>query len=268
MLRRTFVAAATGAAVTAVLAACAPMRAVVNVTDSLPSGFLGDLPVAAPGPQILPLDPAMPTSSVPSGPIYSLPDNVGNAIAWTVDDGFGAEVVDGYAEFARRSGARLTFFICGKAPGWEDAANKLKPLVESGQVQIANHTHSHFRMVDATDDFIREDLMRNHDEITRIFGVDARPYFRPPFGVYDARVADVAASVGYTVPVLWDGTLSDSGFIEPELLVDFASRYMEAGRILLGHANQSPVLTVFPELVGILEDRGLVTVTLNDVYRA
>jgi peptidoglycan/xylan/chitin deacetylase (PgdA/CDA1 family) len=123
-------------------------------------------------------------------------------------------------------------------------------------------------MVDATDDFIREDLMRNHDEITRIFGVDARPYFRPPFGVYDARVADVAASVGYTVPVLWDGTLSDSGFIEPELLVDFASRYMEAGRILLGHANQSPVLTVFPELVGILEDRGLVTVTLNDVYRA
>jgi len=25
---------------------------------------------------------------------------------------------------------------------------------------------------------------------------------------------------------------------------------------------------VFPELVGILEDRGLVTVTLNDVYRA
>lgn len=261
-------AAATGMGVSAFLAACAPTKGEVETVQALPSGFLGDLPVAAPGPQILPLDPAMPTFPVPSGSIYSLPSAVGNAIAWTVDDGFGADVVDGYAEFAKRSGARITFFICGKAPGWADAADKLRPLVESGQVQIANHTHSHFRMVDATDDFIREDLMRNHDEIVKIFGVDARPYFRPPFGVYDDRVASVAASVGYTVPVLWDGTLSDSGLIEPSLLVDFASRYMEAGNILLGHANQWPVVSVFPELVGILEDRGLVTVTLNDVFRA
>jgi peptidoglycan/xylan/chitin deacetylase (PgdA/CDA1 family) len=268
VLRRTFLGGVVGVGVTTVLTACIPLRAEDAVIESLPSGSLAPLPTALPGPQILPLDPTMPIFGVPSGSIYSLPTTVGNPIAWTVDDGWDADVVESYAAFARETGARLTFFICGSANGWSRSASILKPLVESGQVQIANHTHSHIRMVDASDDVIRDELMTNHDVIQNLFGVDARPYFRPPFGVYDERVARVAASVGYTVPVLWNGTLSDAGAIDPTLLVDFASRYMKPGVILLGHANHWPVATVFPQLVKILEDRNLVTVTLNDVYRA
>lgn len=244
------------------------MRTDTLAAEPLPVGSLGPLPAATPGPQILPLDPAMPTFGVPSGSIHALPTTVGNPIAWTVDDGFGPKVVADYVDFAASSGARLTFFICGKAQSWTDVAPALRPLVESGQVQIANHTHNHIRMVDASDDLIRDELMSNHAVIERLFGVDARPYFRPPFGLYDDRVARAAASVGYSVPVLWNGTLSDAGEIDPQLLLEFASRYMQPGVILLGHANQWPIVTVFRQLVGILEERGLVTVTLNDVFRA
>jgi len=262
------VGAVAGMGITAVLAACSSARPDSLVAQQLPAGSLSELPVASPGPQILRIDPAMQTFPIPNGAIYSLPSTEGSPIAWTVDDGFGADVVNGYAEFAQTTGARITFFMCGQAPGWAQAAEKLKPLVSSGQVQIANHTHSHIRMVDATDQQIQDELMRNHDEILRLFGVDARPYFRPPYGLYDERVAAAAASVGYSVPVLWNGTLSDSGEIDPQLLVDFASRYMNPGGILLGHANYWPVVTVFRQLVGLLEQRGLVTVTLNDVFRA
>ena len=269
MHRRSFIAGVAGVGITGVLAACAPLRSGLGAdAEILPSGWLAPLPAANPGPQILPIDPAMPRFSKPSGSIYSLPSSVGNPIAWTVDDGWGSDVVEAYANFARDTGARITFFMCGKASSWSKSAAILKPMVDTGQVQIANHTHNHIRMVDASDDQIRAELMSNHDVITQLFGVDARPYFRPPYGVYDDRVARVAASVGYTVPVLWNATLSDSGEIDPEILLSFADRYMQAGNILLGHANYWPVTTVFRQLTGILEDRGLATVTLNDVFAA
>ena len=261
-------AATAGIGVSTMLSACTPHSSSSATTEALPTGFLGPLPTASPGPQILPIDPSMPTFGRPSGPIYALPTTSGNPIAWTVDDGFSSDVVTDYAVFAKTTGARITFFMCGKARGWANAAEILRPMVESGQVQIANHTHNHVRMVDASDDLIRQELMTNHDVIASLFGVDARPYFRPPFGLYDERVARAAASVGYTVPVLWNGTLSDAGEIDPQLIFDFANRYMNAGTILLGHANYWPVTTIFSDLVRLLDDRNLSTVTLNDVYRA
>lgn len=244
---------AAGIGIAAILSACSPARPGSDVVaEIVPRGSLAPLPVANPGPQILPIDSAMPRYPIPGGPIYGLPTTEGNPIAWTVDDGWGADVVEAYAVFARETGARITFFICGKADSWRSSAGILKPLVETGQVQIANHTHNHVRMVDVSDEVIRQELMTNHEVIQSLFGVDARPYFRPPFGVYDERVARVAASVGYSVPVLWNGTLSDAGEIDPSLIINFADRYMQPGTILLGHANYWPVATVFPQLVGIL----------------
>ena len=45
------------------------------------------------------------------------------------------------------------------------------------------------------------------------FGVDAAPYFRPSYGNHNCTVDAVAASLGYTVPTLLSGCLSDSPLI-------------------------------------------------------
>lgn len=248
---------------------CARLSPDQLAAAALPVASLAPLPVTAPGPQAIAFDPSrISRQSVPNGSIYELPNDNTDLIAWTVDDGFGDEVTQAYARFVRDSGIRITFFVCAEAPGWSHSAAILRPLVESGQVQIGNHTRTHSNLLNLSDAEIQKDLLDNNALIGNLFGVDSRPYFRPPFGNYDDRVAAAAASVGYTVPVLWNGTLSDSGEIPPETLMSFADRYMRSSNILLGHANFWPVTVLFPRLVGVLEDRDLMTVTLNDVYGA
>ena len=94
----------------------------------------------------------------------------GKYIAWTVDDGADPEVVRAYAEFSRRTGTRLTFFINGQYPAFRQHRDLLLPLVKSGQLQIANHTYSHAALTSLTDEQIVQELTRNDEEIRQLLG--------------------------------------------------------------------------------------------------
>ncbi|MBX3089645.1 MAG: polysaccharide deacetylase family protein [Cryobacterium sp.] len=201
----------------------------------------------------------------PNKTLYELPGE-GSLMAWTVDDGASSETVAGYAKFAKESGIRLTFFMNGSYSSWSDNAAALRPLVESGQVQIGNHTYSHPWLTKISDSAIVNELQKNAKIIRDLFGVDAAPYYRPPYGAIDARVRSVASSIGYTAPVMWYGSLSDSGRITPEQVVDFADKWFLPQHIVIGHANFPSVTEVFPKLRLILAQRGLQTVTFNDVF--
>ena len=48
-----------------------------------------------------------------------------------------------YTQFAKDTGVRLTFFVNGTYDSWTDNLAMLRPLVESGQIQLGNHTWSH-----------------------------------------------------------------------------------------------------------------------------
>jgi len=222
-------------------------------------------PVPSVKPTPLQQPPQLARVSLPAGAITALPGD-GALLAWTVDDGIDADVVLKYIEFAAATGTRLTFFLNGADPGWTKHAPLLRPLVASGQVQLGNHTWDHPNLTKLSDSRVVEELQRNHDFISTTYGVDARPYYRPPYGYHNARVDRLAASIGYSTPVLWYGTLSDSGLITPEQVMSFANQWFLPGHIVIGHANFPPVTTVFPQLSAIIHERGLQTVTLNDVF--
>ncbi|MCS5713918.1 polysaccharide deacetylase family protein [Herbiconiux sp. CPCC 205716] len=213
-------------------------------------------PVAEPAIQKLPL---------PSGAITGLPGD-GALLAWTVDDGSNADVIRLYTEFAAATGTRLTFFLNGCYDGWTANADLLRPLVASGQVQLGNHTFDHVDLTSLSDSQVVAQLQKNHDFILSTYGVDARPYYRPPYGYRDARTDALAASIGYTCPVLWYGSLSDSGLITEQQVVDFATQWFLPQHIVIGHLNYLPVTNVFPQLTALVAERGLRTVTLDDVF--
>lgn len=190
----------------------------------------------------------------------------GKYVAWTVDDGANPDVVRAYAEFARRTGTRLTFFINGQYPSFKQHRELLLPLVRSGQLQIANHTYSHAALTTLSDEQIVRELTRNDEEIQRLFGVSSKPYFRPPYGYYDARVLTAAASCGFTRPVLWYGSLADSSNIPSQEVLRFAKEYVDAQRIIIGHLNYPGVISVMDEIKGIMDSKGLTTVTIRDYY--
>ncbi|RLP77090.1 polysaccharide deacetylase family protein [Mycetocola tolaasinivorans] len=229
-----------------------------------PSGSPSGDPSGLPSAQL-----PLPTTKVPlpPGTLTGLPKG-GNYLAWTVDDGADPEVVDAYVDFAKRTGTRLTFFINGQYPSWTRVADKLRPLVQSGQIQIGNHTWDHPALTKISDQQIRDELTKNDEFIEKTFGVSAKPYYRPPFGFHNAHTDAVAASIGYTVPVLWYGSLSDSGLITPDQVVSFANQWFLPGHIVIGHANHAPVTQVFDQLEKIVQERGLRTVTLRDIYQS
>lgn len=221
-----------------------------------------------PTPTPTPTRPPAPTLArvpAPQEAFTGLPGE-GNLLAWTVDDGTNSAVVRAYAQFAQESGTRLTLFATASYSSWAENVDVLKPLVTSGQVQIGNHTWSHPDLTSLSDQGVIDELQRTHDRIGELYGVDARPFYRPPYGFHDRRVRAAAASIGYTAPTLWYGSLADSSLISADEIVRLGHEWMLPQHIVIGHLNYPPVTTVFPQLAQIIAERALVTVTLNDVF--
>jgi hypothetical protein len=76
----------------------------------------------------------------------------------------------------------------------------------------------------------------------------------------------VAGNLGYTKSVLWDGSYSDSEVITPQFLMSQAQKYLKPGVIMLGHANHPAVLGLFGQIMDLIKQRGLVPVTLDEMF--
>jgi len=188
-------------------------------------------------------------------------------VVLTVDDGYCAECIAGYVDFAVRTGIHLSFLpngIFGRL--WVPHLDRLRPLIAAGQVQVANHTWSHKDLTKLGDKAILDEIRRNEEWIENSFGITGRPYFRPPFGFHNARTDDIAAGLGYTRILMWSGTLGDATVEKPEELLALADKWIQAGAIVLGHANHPAVLGLFGQLQQIIAGRSLQPVTIDAMF--
>jgi len=202
---------------------------------------------------------------VPHGTITMLP-GAGNNIALTVDDGTDTEVVHAYAQLAARTGLRLTFFANGYMSSWTDHAPLLRPLVDSGQAIIANHTWSHQNLTELSEHDIAEEVHHNERFLHQTYGCTGRPFLRPPYGYHDDRVDDVLSELGYPAITMWYGSLGDSSVITPQQILDNARQWFAPQHLVIGHANHDPVLQVMDQIVDIIRQRQLQPVHLGDVF--
>ncbi|TDP43187.1 peptidoglycan/xylan/chitin deacetylase (PgdA/CDA1 family) [Nocardia ignorata] len=221
-------------------------------------------PAPTPKQPVLPPPPSGPKSIIGPETITALPGQ-GTSMALTVDDGASPEVVGAYIKWAQDTGARFTFFVTGSFEAWTIHRDALRPLVDSGQIQLGNHTWSHEALTKIGADGVVDQLSRTKTFLHNNFGVDGTPFYRPPFGYHNATVDKIAADLGYTVPTMWYGSLSDSGLITEEYLMECARKYFAAQTIIIGHANFPPVTHCYEQLVDIIRERNLSLVTLNDV---
>ncbi len=263
-LRRRSFLTMLAAATAAVLAGCVEATADPPADPGLPVA-----PPATPSPPAAPaLAPPPPSARIPlpgGGTLSALPGN-GDLLALTVDDGVNTEVVRAYTQFAADTGVRLTYFVNGTYSSWTDNVALVRPLVDSGQIQLGNHTWSHPDLTTLTKDRIEQELTRNDRFLNSTYGISAAPYYRPPYGKHNADVDAVAADLGYTVPTLWSGSLSDSTLITEDYIVAMANKYFTPQAIVIGHLNHLPITHVYPQLVDVIRSRNLRTVTLNDVF--
>jgi peptidoglycan/xylan/chitin deacetylase (PgdA/CDA1 family) len=259
--RRHFLVALSVATLTGVgLSRCsvgAPPRVAGAAAEAPP-------PMAAPQP-LLPPPPRSARIPLSGGVLSSLP-GPGDMLALTVDDGVSSEVVRAYTQFAKDTGLRLTYFVNGVYKSWTDHVDLLRPMVDDGQIQLANHTWLHPNLTKLPLVQVAEEFRHNHDFLWKTYGVDVRPYFRPPYGAHNAHVDKVAGDLGYTVNTLWSGDLKDHIEIPEAEIVNMAQTWFNPQAIVIGHLNHMPVTHVYGQLVDIIRSRNLRSVTLDDVF--
>src|ERR1700751_5375118 len=117
---------------------CVDRRTILSAITVGVLAAVSRAPVAGGGPRRAPLARV----PAPVGGLTRLPGD-GNQLALTVDDGASSPVVAAFAQFCRDTGTRLTFFVNGDNRSWTDNVSALRPMVDSGQIQMANHTWSH-----------------------------------------------------------------------------------------------------------------------------
>jgi hypothetical protein len=149
---------------------------------------------------------------------------------------------------------------------WTDNRELLLPMVESGQIQLGNHTWLHHDLTKMTGSQIADELRHTDQFIKDTFGADATPYYRPPYGAYNDLVTNVAADLGYTVTTMWNGNIGDDAILAPQDIVANADKYYVAQNVVIGHLNHPAVTGIYHQLLDIIATRGLRTVTLNDVF--
>lgn len=256
--RRNFIAALSIATVGAIgLSRCAtgePPRVASAAASQPPSTGL------------LPPPPKSSRIALPGGGVLSSLPGDGDLLALTVDDGVDSGVVRAYTQFAKDTGVRLTYFVNGVYRSWTDHVDLLRPMVDDGRIQLANHTWSHPDLTKLPLVDVAEQFRRNHEFLWKTYGVDARPYFRPPYGAHNPHIDKVSAELGYTVDTLWSGSLEDHVWIPADEVVKMADRHFTAQAIVIGHLNHAPVTEVYGRLVEIIRARRLRTVTLDDVF--
>ena len=278
MDRRVFLRATAGIVTGAALAGCArqvPLSisgdSAVSDTPAPTTGRPGSSSpsVSAPPVSEPPVSvPPLPTTkgAIPVGKAITGIPVPGPYMAWTIDDGTSPDVVAAYAQMAESTGNRMTFFLNGNQPAWTSQAERLRPFVSSGQIQLGNHTWSHPDLRSLSVKGIQDQLQRNDDFIQTTYGVSAKPFYRPPFGYIDARVRNAASAIGYTAPTLWYGSLSDSSVLTSDQISAFGDQWFGAGRVVIAHANHPGVIGAMQRLVDLVAQRGLRTVTLRDVF--
>jgi peptidoglycan/xylan/chitin deacetylase (PgdA/CDA1 family) len=203
--------------------------------------------------------------AAPVGVLTRLPGN-GNQLALTIDDGTSVAVVGAFAQFCRDSGTRLTFFVNGVNSSWSVNAPALRPMVDSGQIQMGNHTWSHPYLNRIGHSAVADQLSRNADFLKNTYGTDGTPYWRPPYGVHNADIDRVAADQGYTSITMWSGDVGDSAPENETSLVARATKSFQPGQIVLMHANQPAVTHCYGQLLDLIHSRNLQTVTLKDAF--
>ena len=228
-------------------------------------------PTPSPTPSRSPLwlqdgPPSLPAPGELDTVITGLPENVGNTVAITVDDGADSSVVDAYLDFAKDSGVRLTFFVTASYPGWTDCKDKMTPLVESGQVQLGNHTVTHAGLTSLDESGIISEVSQCEEFLNSTYGVTGTPFIRPPYGYRDGLTDSVCAKLGYTTSTMWYGSFGDSGLLTEDVLLGEAQKWLLAQHIVIGHANFPTVTHLYGQIIDILRERNLLTATLDDVY--
>ncbi len=220
---------------------------------------------------LLPVSPALAAGPSPgaSGATASPAEPVSIAptqdkvVALTFDAGSDVGHTQEILDILDEAQIKATFFLTAN---WLDLYPELGLAIVSRGHAIGNHTKSHPHLTQLTDDEIRAELTATEKKAQSACGRTTKPFFRPPFGEYDDRVAEVVGEAGYGYMIMWTIDSLDWKMIPADDLVRRVVDNIKPGAIVLMHVgSQTNEPEALPRIIGELKDQGYRFATLTEL---
>jgi peptidoglycan/xylan/chitin deacetylase (PgdA/CDA1 family) len=209
----------------------------------------------------------------------------GPEVALTFDMGGRLDPAVSIMRYLLLKGVCTTIFPTGSASLTEVGGEVLAMLKAYPQVfEVGNHTMYHCNLVRGGEGpfcpVSRPSPTRLRQELTDAAAIIEAgtgqmpvPYWRPPYGAYDAAVLDGAASVGYTTTAMWDVDTIDWRHVDDggPTAAEIAAKVVDGtrtGSVVLMHLGGWNTRNALPWMLQQLRtQRDLVPTSLSDVLQ-
>lgn len=179
-------------------------------------------------------------STSPATPLFRGPA-ANRVVALTFDAGADRGFAELILDILLRENVKVAFGMTGQ---WAHQHGDLvRRMAAEGHIFI-NHSYSHGSFTGASTSsrpMTREqrfsELDRTEEVVRSLTGLTTRPFFRPPYGDYDASVNTDVGLRGYSVNVLW--TIDSRGWmgLPAAEIVDRCLKLAEPGAIYIFHVG-------------------------------
>ncbi len=122
-----------------------------------------------------------------------------HVIAITVNDGPEGNVVPAMLQMLRSQGARATFFVNGQAIAHDP---QMLLEIQDARCEVGNHGYHHVAMQGLPERRVAREVSATARLVAQAIGSVPR-FLRPPYGLFDRTVRQVARSQGERL-VLWN----------------------------------------------------------------
>jgi peptidoglycan/xylan/chitin deacetylase (PgdA/CDA1 family) len=185
------------------------------------------------------------------------------------DTGYAAEILN----LLRDEGIEASFGMTGV---WAQANPELvRRMVAEGH-QLINHTWDHSSLTGAntqmppmTPEQVAQQLADTEAVVRDLTGYEMRPYFRPPYGDYDAASLEYLYDNGYSQTIWWTcDTRGWAGWGAQEI-VDYCTTNIAEDEIILLHVGAAAVgdFEALPGLIQFFRDSGYSFVTIEQMLQ-
>ena len=234
----------TGASLSTSSSAPSPSQTIRERPTPRLTRALTGTPSPLPPTPVTPTPPARPGTLPPAGSpalVIRKGDASRKIVAFSfdagADAGFAAQILDTLAA----NGIHASFGMTGR---WAERYPKLLERIVREGHHLINHTYDHASMTGATTKTAPltreqrwEELDRTEAIVMQLTGATTKPYFRPPYGAYDASVNEDVGARGYAYNVLW--TVDSRGWMgaSADAIIQRCLEQAEPGAIYVFHVG-------------------------------
>ncbi|MFC4113427.1 polysaccharide deacetylase family protein [Nonomuraea zeae] len=182
-------------------------------------------------------------------------------IALTFDDGPG-QYAGTLLDTLKKYDAKATFFLEGQYVKSRPAY--VKRMAAEGH-ELGNHSYSHPDFTKSEAGTIKSEIQKTQDAVKKAAGVEPK-LLRPPYGLADLQVSDIAAEYGMPM-ILWTAGSQDWSSKNVEAIKKKTLEVAQRDGIILMHDWVKQTVDAMPALIKTLQNKGYHLVTVSDVVK-